>query len=67
MNEIIFTVEADEDGYTAKADNYSIFTEADDLETLKEMIKDAVNCHFDENQLPKFIRLNIVRYEVIAL
>jgi hypothetical protein len=46
--EIIFLVEqAPEGGYTAQALNESIFTEADDLETLKIMVKDAVNCHFD--------------------
>jgi hypothetical protein len=67
MNEIVFIVETDDDGYTAKAINYGIFTEADDLDTLKEMIKDAVECHFEEEQLPKLIHLNIIRHEVIAL
>jgi hypothetical protein len=66
--EIIFLVEqAAEGGYTAQALNESIFTEADDLETLRIMVKDAVNCHFDTpEQRPKIIRLHIVRDEVFA-
>ena len=67
MIEIVFLVEDDPDGgYTARALGESIFTQADDLENLKEMIRDAVNCHFEEKQKPKVIRLHIVRDEVIA-
>jgi dephospho-CoA kinase len=68
MIEIIFLVEDDsEGGYTARALGESIFTQAEDLETLKEMIRDAVHCHFPvEQQRPKLIRLHIVRDEVIA-
>jgi hypothetical protein len=66
--EISFLVEqASEGGYTAQALNESIFTEADDLETLKIAVKDAINCHFDTSeQRPKIIRLHIVRDEVFA-
>jgi hypothetical protein len=66
--EIIFLVEqAPEGGYTAQALNESIFTEADDLETLKIAVKDAINCHFETSeQRPKIIRLHIVRDEVFA-
>ncbi len=66
--EIIFLVEQDpEGGYTAVALAESIFTEAEDLETLKVMVKDAVHCHFDiEEERPKIIRLHIVRDEVFA-
>jgi hypothetical protein len=66
--EIIFLVEEDpEGGYTAQALNESIFTEADDLETLKIAVKDAVYCHFDiPADRPKIIRLHIVRDEVFA-
>lgn len=66
--EIIFLVEQDpEGGYTAKALAESIFTEAEDLETLKVMVKDAVHCHFDTlADRPKIIRLHIVRDDVFA-
>ena len=67
MIEIVFLVEDDpEGGYTARALGESIFTQADDLESLKEMIRDAVDCHFTEIQKPRVIRLHIVRDEVIA-
>lgn len=50
MNEIIFLVEeALEGGYTARALGESIFTEGETLEETKKNIKDAVNCHFDED------------------
>jgi hypothetical protein len=66
-DEIIFTVEeAPEGGFTARALGESIFTEADDLPTLHEMVRDAVRCHFDEDKMPRVIRLHFVREEVIA-
>jgi len=67
MDELIFLVEdAPEGGYTARALGVSIFTEADDLNSLRELVRDAVRCHFDEGQGPKLIRLHFVREEVIA-
>ena len=54
MDKIVFLIEADEidGGYTAKAINHGIFTEANDLDTLKLMIKDTIKCHFEEENLP---------------
>jgi hypothetical protein len=67
MNEIIFLVEeAPEGGFTARALEFSIFTEADNLEELREMVRDAVGCHFEEAEKPKVIRLHFVREEVLA-
>ncbi len=66
--EIIFLVEESvEGGYEAKALSHSIYTEAEDLESLKEAIRDAVRCHFDEKELPNIIRLHMVKDEVIAV
>lgn len=46
--EIIFEIqESVEGGYTARALVYSIFTEGEDWEDLKAMVKDAVKSHFD--------------------
>ena len=54
MNELIFLVEEAADcGYTARALGESIFTEADDVATLEESIRDAVRCHFDEGAIPQ--------------
>jgi predicted RNase H-like HicB family nuclease len=68
MNELIFLVEEDpEGGYNAKALGENIFTQGDTLKELKEMIKDAVECHFDSpDQMPKMIRLHFVKEEVFA-
>ena len=67
MEELIFIVEeAPEGGYTARALGQSIFTEADDLQELHGMIRDAVECHF-EHERPKIIRLHHVRDEVLSL
>jgi hypothetical protein len=67
MSELVFVVEeAAEGGYIAKAVGASIVTEADDLEALRDQVRDAVRCHFDEGAAPKLIRLHHVRDEVIA-
>jgi hypothetical protein len=68
MNEIIFLVEeAPEGGYTAKALGEAIFTEADTMDELKEMVKDAILCHFEESEIPKIIRLHFVKEETISM
>ena len=67
MTEIIFLVEDDpEGGYVARAMGESIFTQADSIEELREMVKDAVRCHYDdEANRPKIIRLsNSLRIEL---
>ena len=64
--EVLFLVEdAVEGGYTARALGYSIFTEADSWENLVSAIRDAVQCHFEEGDLPDLIRLHAVREEVV--
>ena len=66
QTEIIFSVqESPEGGYEARALGYSIFTEADSLDELKTMVRDAVSCHFDANDKPSVIRLLMVKDEVI--
>ncbi|MGW8256574.1 MAG: type II toxin-antitoxin system HicB family antitoxin [Thermoguttaceae bacterium] len=68
MTEIVFQVEDDpEGGYTAKALGAAICTQADSLEELRTMIRDAVCCHFENSeQRPKMIRLHFCRDEVIV-
>lgn len=67
MTEILFVVEeAPEGGYVARAVQASIVTEADDLPGVREAVRDAVRCHFDEQARPQLIRLHVVRDEVIA-
>ena len=68
MSEIIFEVcEAEEGGLWARALGYSIFTQGEDWDDLRRMVKDAVACHFEkEAERPKVIRLHYVRDEVLA-
>ncbi len=69
MTEIIFEVREDEaeGGYIAQALGQGIHTQADTLDELREMVRDAVDCHFDESMdAPKIIRLHFVRDEVLA-
>jgi len=68
MSEIIFIVEnSDEGGYTAKSLGYSIYTEGETLGELKENVKDAIKCHFDAKEIPRIVRLHIVKDEVITI
>lgn len=67
MREIHFIVEeSPEGGYTARALEDSIFTEADDIDALRSQVRDAVHCHFDEGKVPRLIHLHFTRDEVIA-
>ena len=48
MTELLFQVESYPDGgYTARAVGVSIFTQADTLEELRDNIREAIACHFD--------------------
>jgi len=68
VQEIVFVVEeAPEGGYIARALGETIVTEADDLGALREMVRDAVVCHFDEDERPRLIRLHVVRDELLAV
>ncbi len=66
--EIIFIVnESLDGGYEAKAVGYPIFTEAENEESIKKNITEAVRCHFDESELPSLINIRFQREEVISL
>ena len=68
MKEVFFIVEeAVEGGFIAKALGESIFTEAETIEELRVNVKEAVECHFDADKMPKQIRLHLVKEEVIAV
>ena len=60
QSEIIFAVQESPEGdYEARALGYSIFTQADSIDELKTMIRDAVSCHFENDEKPSVIRLHI--------
>jgi hypothetical protein len=68
VSEIIFEVrEAEEGGLWARALGHSIFTQGEDWNDLREMVRDAVACHFAEKtERPKLVRLHYIRDEVLA-
>ncbi len=69
MSEIIFEVREDEvdGGYNAMALGYGIHTQGDSIEELRTMVKEAVDCYFDETmEAPHIIRLHFVRDEVFV-
>jgi len=67
-SEIIFEVtEAEEGGYCASALGYGITTQGETLEELRSLVRDAVECYFDDpSQAPSIIRLHFLRDEVLA-
>jgi len=66
QTEIIFAVqESPEGGYEARALGHSIFSQAETMEELKMMLRDAVACHFTDGEKPSLIRLHVVKDEVI--
>jgi hypothetical protein len=67
MSEIIFLINDEpEGGLVARALGHAIFTQADSESELRELARDAVRCHFDDDEQPSMIRLHFVRDEVIA-
>jgi len=72
VSEIIFEVTEDEvdGGYVAVALGHAIATQGENLEDLREMVRDAVRCHFGDGgagPLPKIIRLHFVRDEALTV
>ena len=68
MKEIIFLVEeSPEGGYVAEALGASIVTQAEDWNELQDQVRDAVRCHFDDDQRPATICLRQVREQVLAV
>lgn len=72
MKEIIFTVEQEADGgFVAEAninEDEQIITQGDNLEELKVMIKDAIECHFENlDDMPRTVRLHFIKEEVFAI
>lgn len=69
MSEIIFEVREDEadGGFTASALGYGIHTQAETREELRTMVREAVECYFENaDEAPRLIRLHFVHDEVIA-
>ena len=71
MTEIIFEVREDEaeGGYVATALGHAIATQGETMDELRDMVRDAMQCHFGDGvpgPMPRLIRLHFVRDEVLA-
>ncbi len=66
MQEIIFVInESPEGGFEAEALGHSIFTEGETWAELKEIIIEAVACHFDDN-VQRIVRMYFVKDELLT-
>ena len=67
MEEILFIVNEDHDGFHARAVGAGIFTEGDSREELVNNVRDAVFCHYDSPaHALRIAHLHFVRDETIA-
>jgi hypothetical protein len=67
VTQIVFeVVESPEGGFEASAVSHRIHTQGEDWDDLKEMVRDAVRCHFEEGERPAVIRLLFTREEVLS-
>jgi hypothetical protein len=66
--EIVFSITQEADGgYVAEGLGYDIVTEADDWDSLRANVSEAVNAYFFDQAKPSSIRLHLVRDEVLAV
>lgn len=56
VKEVVFTVvESLDGGYEAKSVEHSIYTQCDELKDLAPTLREAVKCHFGEDEPPFLI------------
>ena len=68
MREIIFDIAQDTDGgFIAESIGESIFTQADCWDELRVNVREAVQAFYFDSTPPAFIRLHLVRDEVLAV
>ncbi|HTW94233.1 MAG TPA: hypothetical protein VMD30_05545 [Tepidisphaeraceae bacterium] len=66
--EILFVIEeAPEGGFVARGVGADIVTEGETLDEVRRNVREAVECHFEEGQAPRLIRLHFVRDEVLTV
>lgn len=66
QGEIIFSVQEEpEGGYVAEALGHAIVTQGETMVELRQMVRDAVRCHFEPAERPSVIRLHMVKEEVL--
>lgn len=67
VGQIVFEVkESPEGGYEAAALGFDIFTQGENWEELKSMVRDAVRAYFFDEEPPAVIRLMLLKEEVMT-
>jgi predicted RNase H-like HicB family nuclease len=68
MNELVFEVTQEADGgFCAECLSENIFTQGDTWEDVRRNVQEAVRAYyFDQPQIPRQIRLHLVRDELLA-
>ena len=65
---LIFEITQENDGgYVAECLTESIVTQADDWETLRKNVREAVTAFYFDRKMPSNIRLHFVRDESLAV
>jgi predicted RNase H-like HicB family nuclease len=68
ISELVFEVtEEAEGGYSAECLTENIFTQGNTWEELRANVKEATEAYFYDGPKPQFIRLHLVRNEVLAM
>ena len=62
-----FIQNAEEGGYTAQAVGYSIYTQGETLDETVENIKEAVECHFGEEEVKSHTMPIMVNFALPSL
>lgn len=67
-NHVHFIVnESPEGGFEARAVNHSIFTQGENEIEIRANIREAVECHFDDDEMPQVIHLHFSKEELLVL
>lgn len=68
ISELVFEVtEEAEGGYSAECLTENIFTQGKTWEELRANVKEATEAYFYDGPKPKYIRLHLVRNEVLTM
>jgi len=68
MDEIVFEIIQEADGgFVAECLTDNIFTQADNWEELRKNVREAVTAFYFDKDLPKSIKLHLVRDEVLSI
>ena len=68
ISELVFEVsEEAEGGYSAECPTENIFTQGKTWDELRANVKEATEAYFYDGPKPKYIRLHLVRNEVLTM